>query len=225
MDNIMKELLISRNLIDIFDTLLNNFGKRHWWPGDTTLEIIFGCILTQNVTWKNVEQAVLKLKKHNLIDVERILSVSHEELGTSLISTRYYNQKACSLKNFCYHLKNDFSNSIDKLFEMDVPALRQYLLSLKGIGKETADSIILYAANKPIFVVDAYTKRIFSRLGYFHSDSSYDQIQDFFTVNLPCDLYVFNEFHALIVYLGQNICKNTNPLCNSCVLRGICNRL
>ncbi|MGE5329917.1 MAG: endonuclease III domain-containing protein [Deltaproteobacteria bacterium] len=209
-------------LMNIFSLLLAHFGKRNWWPGDTSLEIVFGCILTQNVSWKNVEEAIIKLKEKNLINLEAIINVSDENLGLLLKSTRYYNQKAVNIKSFCSNMLDSFDGNLDNLFSMDIPKLREYLLSLKGIGKETADSIILYAANKPIFVVDAYTKRIFSRLGYFNKDSSYDEVQAFFMKNLLHDVYLFNEFHALIVCLGQSICKNTNPPCSSCILERFC---
>jgi len=218
------ENLTKIQLINIFNLLLSHFGKRHWWPGDTSLEIILGCILTQNVTWKNVEEAINNLKQKNLINLEAIIASSDESLGLLLRSTRYYNQKAANIKSFCHNMINNFDGSLDNLFLMDIPTLRKYLLSLKGIGKETADSIILYAANKPIFVVDAYTKRIFSRLGYFDSNPSYDQVQTFFMENLPHDLYLFNEFHALIVCLGQNFCKNANPSCKSCILESVCKK-
>lgn len=220
----MNKEITSMELIDIFNMMLERFGKRFWWPGDSPLEIVIGCILTQNVTWKNVEEAIINLKKCNLIDTQAIISIPVEELGQLLKSTRYYMQKAINLKNFCIRLNEDFDGSLDNLFTMDTPKLRKYLLSLRGIGKETADSIILYAANKPIFVVDAYTKRIFSRLGYFNKDSTYDEVQDFFTENFSHDLYLYNEFHALIVCLGQNCCKNTKPLCSSCVLENKCKK-
>lgn len=210
------------DLMNIFNLLLERFGKRFWWPGDSALEIIFGCILTQNVSWKNVEEAINNLKRNNLIDTHKILSIPVDDLGLLLKSTRYYIQKALNLKNFCTRLNEDFAGSLDSLFALDTTKLREYLLSLKGIGKETADSIILYAGNKPIFVVDAYTKRIFSRLGYFDKNSSYDEVQNFFTKNLVQDLYIFNEFHALIVCLGQSFCKSSNPLCSSCPLESFC---
>jgi len=220
----MENSIARSKLMEIFCLLLAHFGKRHWWPGDTSLEIIFGCILTQNVTWKNVEEAINNLKQHNLINLGTIITTSDEKLGSLLKSTRYYNQKAANIKSFCYHLNDNFDGKLDNLFSMDVSSLRKHLLTLKGIGKETADSIILYAANKPIFVVDAYTKRIFSRLGYFNKDASYDEVQDLFMQNMPHDVYIFNEFHALIVCLGQNICKNTNPLCSSCLLESMCKK-
>jgi len=220
----MGDTKTRKNLMDIFGLLLSYFGKRHWWPGDSSLEIIYGCILTQNVSWKNVEEAICNLKQKNLIGLDTILSTSDNELGLLLKSTRYYNQKVLYLKNFCFRMKEDFAGNLDNLFSMEVTKLRKYLLTLKGFGKETTDSVILYGANKPIFVVDAYTKRIFSRLGYFHKDISYDEVQDFFMKNLPHDVYTFNEFHALIVCHGQSFCKNSRPSCSSCPLERICEK-
>jgi len=209
-------------LLDIFSILLKSFGKRNWWPADTDFEVVIGCILTQNVTWKSVEQAIIKLKAENLIDIDNILSVEPSKLAGLITTTRYYNQKAASIINFCEILKKDFNGELKKLFDIDTPSLRRYLLSLKGIGKETADSIILYAANKPIFVVDAYTKRVFSRLGYFESNPTYDEVQDFFQRNLSVDTYLYNEFHALIVAFAQYYCKSSKPLCVECPIKNFC---
>lgn len=221
----MKKSEIQSGLMMIFDNLLRHFGPRHWWPAETTFEVIIGCILTQNVTWKNVEQAIDNLKSDNLINIDRLLKIEDDRLASLIKTTRYYNQKALNLKNFCRVIKYNFDNELENLFRLERSDLRKYLLSLKGIGKETADCIILYAANKPIFVVDAYTKRIFSRMGYFDSNTDYDEVQKFFSSNLVEDIYVFNEFHALIDALGHNICKAKNPLCNECPLNTNCKKL
>lgn len=215
----------SKKLFSIFNLLLSKFGKRYWWPGETQLEVVFGCILTQNVTWKNVQDAIIKLKANNLIDIENIINIDTATLAQHLISTRYYNQKAVYLQSFCQFLKENYEGSLDKLFLNDIGTLRKILLSLKGIGKETADSIILYSASKPIFVVDLYTKRIFSRMGFFHKESTYDEVQKFFESNIPHDLYLFNEFHALIVLLAQISCKSSKPNCSECVVKQFCNKL
>ncbi len=216
---------IQTQLLNIFEALLGHFGPRHWWPAESPLEVVFGCILTQNVAWKNVELAISNLKTRNLIDIKNILSVNSIELAELIRATRYYNQKAAALKNTCAFILEDYDGSLSKLFKLETPELRNQLLALKGIGRETADSIILYAADKPIFVVDAYTKRIFSRLGFLPPDTDYDKVQQFFTINLPPELYVYNEYHALIDALGHNICKPKRPVCIECPLNSQCNKL
>lgn len=213
---------LRKQLLNIFNSLLEYFGPRHWWPAETPLEVIFGCILTQNVTWKNVEVAISNLKRKNLININKVLSIPSEDLAQLIKTTRYYNQKTSTLKNFCFMLKNKFDGDLDSLFRLDLENLRKILLSLKGIGKETADAIILYAANKPIFVIDAYTIRIFSRIGFFNQNTGYDEAQRFFHHNLPQDLYLYNEYHALIDALGQNICKAKNPNCYLCPINHEC---
>lgn len=211
-------------LLDIFEKLLGHFGPRHWWPADTKFEVVIGCILTQNVSWKNVEQAVKNLKERQLINIDGLLETPDNELAGLIRTTRYYNQKASCLKNFCSFIKTGYNSSFEMLFQKELWELRSTLLSLKGIGRETADSIILYAANKPIFVVDLYTKRIFSRLGLIDYNAEYDDIQKFFMSNLPNQLYLFNEYHALIDALGHNYCKACNPDCVSCPLKTVCNK-
>ncbi len=218
----MSSNKIQDQLLCIFHSLLDHFGPRHWWPAETPLEVVFGCILTQNVTWKNVEQAISNLKEKDLINIDRILAVQDCSLADLIKTTRYYNQKASSLKNFCRFVKTKFNGNLDELFELNTEDLRTILLSLKGIGRETADSIILYAANKPIFVVDAYTKRIFLRLGIWDYDMSYDEVQKLFVSNLPSDTYLFNEYHALIDRLGHYICKSKTPCCSQCPVSQFC---
>ena len=214
----------SKQLLNIFDLLLAHFGPRHWWPAESTLEVVFGCILTQNVAWKNVEQAIYNLKEKNLIDIEKILNVPNMELAELIKTTRYYNQKASNLKSFCNSIFKEFNNNLENLFNLELKELRSLLLSLKGIGNETADSIILYAANKPIFVVDSYTKRIFSRIGFFKSDITYEDTQKYFMSNLQSNTYLFNEYHALIDGLGHYICKLKKPDCKLCPVNVICSK-
>ena len=145
-----------------------------------------------------------------------------EELAELIIPTRYYNQKAARLKGFMKMVEEEFSGDLDNLFALETGELRRLLLGLKGIGKETADSILLYAAGRPVFVVDAYTRRIFSRLGYVEEKVSYDEMQTLFTRHLPADTELFNEYHALIVALGKDICRARNPLCSDCPLNHRC---
>ncbi|AEE92652.1 conserved protein of unknown function [Tepidanaerobacter acetatoxydans Re1] len=212
-------------LVKIYDKLLEAFGPQHWWPADDDFEIIVGAILTQSVSWKNVEKAIDNLKAKGLLSLDAILAVDKDKLAALIKSTMYYNQKALKLKNFCRYIKQNYGGDIYSLFEKSIPNMRAELLSIKGIGPETADSIILYAAAKPIFVVDAYTRRIFSRLGFLPDDAKYSQMQDFFMSNLPSDVNLFNEYHALIVRLGKDYCKNKKPLCNECPVKNHCSNI
>lgn len=197
------------------------FGPRHWWPGDTKIEIIIGAILTQNTAWVNVEKAISNLKKEKSLSVSKLAGISEKKLAMLIRPSGYYNVKANRVKNFLKFLNVSYAGSIDKMFRQEVRKLRDELLSVKGIGRETADSILLYAGNKPVFVVDAYTKRIFSRHGFVSESAEYGEIQSFFTDNLPGGPGLFNEYHALIVELGKSICKSKKPLCNKCPIRSI----
>ncbi|WP_213974043.1 endonuclease III domain-containing protein [Tepidanaerobacter acetatoxydans] len=212
-------------LVKIYDKLLEAFGPQHWWPADDDFEIIVGAILTQSISWKNVEKAIYNLKTEDLLSLDAILAVDKDKLAALIKSTMYYNQKALKLKSFCRYIKQNYGGDIYALFEKNIPNMRAELLGIKGIGPETADSIILYAAEKPIFVVDAYTRRIFSRLGFLPDDAEYSQMQDFFMSNLPSDVNLFNEYHALIVRLGKDYCKNKKPLCNECPVKNHCSNI
>lgn len=203
----------------IYRTLFNKYGKQHWWPADSKEEIIIGAILTQNTNWKNVEKAIDNLRKNNLLDFKNLYKTNEKELAALIKPSGYYNQKAKKLKNFVNFLFNEYGLDLNKFFRLDVDNLRAKLLEINGIGKETADSIILYAANKPIFVVDAYTKRIMDRIGF--KEDTYDKLQNLFMKNLSKDVEMFNEYHALLVRLGKEICKK-EPLCKECCLNRLC---
>lgn len=203
--------------MDIYERLFDFYGPQHWWPGETTLEIIVGAILTQNTSWSNVEKAIANLKKHDCLAAEKLHAIGAEELGLLIRSAGYYNIKARRLKNFFDWLYGEHAGDIDTLFDLAPSVLRQQLLSIKGIGPETADSICLYAFSKPIFVVDAYTARIFGRHMWIEPGSGYDQIQDIFHGGLERDAVLYNEFHALIVRLGKDHCK-PRPICKGCPL-------
>jgi endonuclease-3 related protein len=198
--------------------LLKSFGKRNWWPGETELEIIVGAVLTQNTSWKNVEKAIDNLKYYNALDLQTLFEMDRETLALIIKPSGFYNIKSSRLKNIINVIYNDYSSNILNLKELDMCDARKRLLKINGIGKETADSIILYALNKPIFVIDVYTKRFLKNHRLYKEESDYDTIQRFFMKNLPNDTYLFNEFHALIVCLCQNFCKNV-PLCSKCPLK------
>ena len=211
---------IKRILNFIYDRLYESFGPQKWWPGDTQLEVIVGAILTQNTSWTNVEKAIENLKRENLLDVENLKKITTRRLAHLIKPAGYYNIKAKRLKNFIEYLYSFYDGSLKKMFDRDYLRLRAELLSLNGIGQETADSILLYAGNKPIFVVDAYTKRILQRHHLIDKDASYSEIQNLFMDNLKKDVKLFNEYHALLVNLGKNICLK-RPLCEICPLKDI----
>ena len=197
----------------IYNILHKTYGKQGWWPVTTDnrqFEIIIGAILTQNTAWKNVEKAIANLRRAKLIDANKILKIKKEKLAQLIQSAGYYNQKAERLK------------IIAKFYLENKNPTREQLLDVKGVGPETADSILLYAYNKPSFVVDAYTKRIFSRLGLIKTDD-YHEVQDFFHANLEKNEKLFNEYHALIVELAKRHC-NKKPECGGCPLGKMCGR-
>ena len=212
----MKHKKLKRSLLIIYDLLHKRFGPRHWWPADTKLEVIIGAILTQNTAWVNVEKAIRNLKKEKALSVSRLCRITEKKLAGLIRPSGYYNVKANRIKNFLRFLNSRYKGSIDRMFRSDLYKLREELLAIKGVGMETADSILLYAGSKPIFVVDAYTKRTFSRHGFISEEAEYKEIQSLFMDNLPQDAALFNEFHALIVELGKSTCKSKQPLCNTC---------
>ncbi|MGB9977425.1 endonuclease III domain-containing protein [Thermovenabulum sp.] len=205
----------------IFEKLFEAYGPQNWWPAESDFETVVGAILTQSVSWSNVEKAIKNLKKEGLLSPRALTEVNDEKLHRLIRSTRFYKQKGERLKNFCRYLLKNYDGSLYKLFDKDVYELREELLGLKGLGEETVDSIILYAAKKPIFVVDAYTKRIFCRLGIIKEDIGYKELQELFMSNLPLDVSLFNEYHALIVKLGKEVCR-TKPGCGLCPLIDLC---
>lgn len=213
---------MEKKLLEIYHRLYYYFGPQHWWPAESELEVIIGAILTQSVSWKNVELAIHNLKKEGVLTISGIVNIDKARLASLIRSTLYYNQKADKLKRFCEYVVKNYDGDIFKLLSKDIKDLRAELLSIKGIGKETADSIILYAARKPIFVVDAYTKRIFHRLGYFSENEDYQSVQNLFMKNLPLDVQMFNEYHALIVALGKEFCTSQKPKCSECPLNEVC---
>lgn len=215
---------MKNTLIKIYNTLFTNFGHQNWWPGETKDEIIIGAILTQSVSWQNVEIAIQNLKRENICSLEAIHHAKIETISPLIRSTLYYNQKAKKLKNFTDFLFIEFDGKLDKLFSLELKELRDKLLNIDGIGPETADSILLYAGEKLIFVVDAYTKRIFTRLGLVGNDWSYHQLKRFFMENLPVEVELFQDFHAQIIRLGKEYCRKLNPKCGECPVRNIVHR-
>ena len=201
----------------VFDRLLGVYGPQYWWPGDTPFEVIVGAVLTQNTNWTNVEKAIANLKREGLLAPDQLNGVEEAGLAELIRPSGYFNIKASRLKSFISFLFENFHGDLDRMFALDLKLLRHKLLEVKGIGPETADSILLYAGAYPVFVVDAYTKRIFSRIGLIEEGYSYHQVQEFFMNNLERDRQLFNEYHALIVRHAKEYCR-TKPLCKGCPL-------
>lgn len=205
---------------DIYTRLYKRFGPQHWWPGDTRFEIIVGAILTQNTSWSNVEKAIKNLKRENLLSPAKLMAIDKKRLAGLIRPAGYYNIKAARIKNFLNFLSSQYNSSLRKMSSAGTVDLRKQLLSVNGIGPETCDSILLYAFDRPVFVIDAYTRRIFSRHGRLSHDMPYESMQAEFAENLPSDSRLFNEYHALIVRLAKEFCR-TSPRCEACPLSGI----
>ncbi|MDY6971741.1 MAG: endonuclease III domain-containing protein [Thermodesulfobacteriota bacterium] len=210
--------LSGQRLIEMFSLLLNHFGPQDWWPADTALEVMVGAVLTQNTNWKNVQRAIENLKKRGLLSLAGLQAVAVTELAQEIRPAGYFNIKAGRLKNLIDFIGDRYHGDLSKFLEDETEILRQGLLSVKGIGPETADSILLYAAGRPVFVIDAYTHRILSRHGMTNEQTTYIELQNFFVDHLPEDTALFNEFHALIVQTGKNYCRKKS-LCHSCPLK------
>jgi len=217
----MDARTLKQLLPDIYQRLLGRFGPQHWWPADESFEVIVGAILTQSAAWGNVERAIVNLRGVGALSPRALRELPRPKLAALIHPCGYYNAKALKLKAFALWLGNHYDDDLDRLFALDADDLRQQLLAVHGVGPETADSIILYAAGKPVFVIDAYTRRIISRLGLAPEKESYAAYQKFFMENLPSDAKLFNEYHALLVCLGKNVCRR-QPLCAECCLGDIC---
>lgn len=202
----------------IFDKLLQAYGAQHWWPGDSAFEICLGAILTQNTAWKNVESALSNLRESGCLSVEALRKIHRTELEELIRPAGYFRQKAKRLVTFADFLHEEYQGRIEGLFQSGLPAAREALLRLNGIGPETADSILLYAGHLPTFVVDTYTARILKRHGWIEPEADYYELQSWFVDSLPEDVALFNEFHALIVNVGKNHCRRT-PRCDGCPLQ------
>jgi endonuclease III related protein len=212
--------MLPEQLKEIYDLLFARFGPQDWWPGDTPFEVIVGAILTQNTNWTNVEKAITNIKNADLLSPDKLHRIDITKLAQLIRPAGYFNIKAKRLKNFLDWFFVNFSNFFENLQKVPTPDLRELLLSVKGIGPETADSILLYALNRPVFVVDAYTARICARHQLISEDADYHQIQETFESNLPCDIQLFNEYHALLVHLGKDFCK-PRPKCEECPLNNL----
>ncbi len=212
---------LRQQLTEAYRLLLDRYGPQQWWPADAPFEVIVGAILTQSAAWGNVEKAISNLKQAGALTPLSLRKLPLDELAELIYPSGYYNAKALKIKSFVERLGDAHQDSLERLFSLDVPSLRRELLTIHGIGPETADSIILYAAQKPIFVIDAYTRRILSRLGLSPPRNDYSALQELFMENLPTEEKLFNEYHALLVRHGKGVCKKV-PLCDQCCLRSVC---
>ncbi len=207
-------------LTHIYKKLYSAFGPQHWWPGETPFEVAVGAILTQNTNWGNVEKAITNLKNERKLNAAALHSLPVGRLASMIRPAGYFNIKATRLKHFMDFLVREYGGSMAKMKKEEVDVIRKKLLAVNGIGPETADSIILYALEKPVFVIDAYTKRVLSRHNILDHDSSYDKFQQLFHRNLGKDVQLFNEYHALIVRVAKEHCK-TKPICAGCPIEGM----
>lgn len=209
--------IVGQKLEQIFELLFERFGPQHWWPGETKDEIITGAILTQNTNWQNVEKAVLNLKKAFLMSLDKLYSLRQEQLAELIRPAGYYNIKAKRLAAFLKWLFEQHNGRLSEIESMKTETLRQELLQINGIGRETADSILLYAFERPVFVVDAYTYRIATRHQLIEPECDYEQLRSLFEDNLEDDVKLFNEFHALLVRTGKDFCR-PKARCAGCPL-------
>ena len=209
-----------RHLQKIYMRLFAKYGPQSWWPAQSCFEVIIGAILTQNTNWTNVTKAVANLRRENLLTPLALKNIPLKNLSTWIKPAGYFNVKAKRLKNFVDFFFKEYDGRMDRMAEVPLEELRKKLLSVNGIGPETADSILLYALDKPVFVVDAYTKRILSRHHLIDADAPYHEVQKKFTQSLKADANLFNEYHALIVRLAKDNCR-TKPRCERCPLKDI----
>jgi len=207
-------------LTAVYERLFAAFGPQEWWPAQTRFEVIVGAILTQNTNWGNVEKALENLKSKQFLSPQELRNIPPKKLALLIRPAGYFNVKAKRLKNFISFLFNEYDGHLKEMMQEDCRLLRKKLLAVNGIGPETADSILLYALDKPVFVIDAYTKRILYRHNMIAPDADYDTIQEMFMKFLRLDVRMFNEYHALIVRLGKDFCK-PKPLCDQCVLNDL----
>lgn len=213
-----------QDLMEVYRRLRAARGHQRWWPGDSPFEVVIGAVLTQNTSWRNVEKAIANLKSVGALDPHRILSLEHEALATLLRPAGYFNVKARRVRAICEWLMREAGGDVSALGKgIETSRLRQRLLEVPGVGRETADSILLYALGRPVFVVDAYTRRVFGRMGRVDPTADYDEIRAFFETRLPRSPELFNDYHAQVVVHAKETCR-TRPRCGECPIRDLCAR-
>lgn len=202
----------------LYRKLLDHFGPLHWWPANSPFEVVVGAILTQNTAWTNVEQAITNLNTAGALSPHILAEIPIDQLEELIRPSGFFRQKATRLQHFSRHLATDWQNNLNDFCSGPLEEARERLLARPGIGPETADSILLYAVYRPSFVVDAYTRRIFERVGVLQGGEKYDEVRHIFMQNLPEDVALYNEYHAQIVQLAKTYCRKRKPLCNECPL-------
>lgn len=216
----VKHFPMRDRLTDIYDRLLERYGPRDWWPADSRFEVMVGAVLVQNTAWSNAEKAIRALSEAGLLSPQALRSAEQDDIAQLIYSSGYYNMKAKKLKALVEWL-GERDDDIEALMAEDPVTLREDLLAIHGIGEETADDILLYALDMPVFVIDHYTKRLFFRLGLAPEKGPYALYQSLFTDHLPPDVPLFNEYHALIVTHAARVCKK-EPACGECCLLPLC---
>ena len=206
--------------MEIYRLMFDRFGAQHWWPGESRFEIVLGAILTQNTNWTNVEKAIANVKADDALCPEKLYRMDTATLAQLIKPAGYFNLKAGRLKNFLKWLFDNYDGQINALENLSVWDIREQLLGIKGIGPETADSIALYAYDKPVFVVDTYTCRIMVRHGLIEPEAGYEQIREFMEASLPGEIELFNEYHALLVQIGKTYCR-PRAKCDGCPLQSL----
>lgn len=207
----------TEQLTEIYEMLYDRFGPQYWWPGQTQFEIIIGAILTQNTSWANVEKAIANLKSANALSAQALYKMNRDELAALIKPAGYFNIKTKRLKSFLTWMFDEYDGLLENIGQLSTERLREELLNVKGIGPETADSILLYAFGRSVFVVDAYTARVMARHALVESGCDYEQLQELFESNLVEDVNMFNEYHALLVRVGKEFCK-PKAKCTGCPL-------
>lgn len=210
--------MAKKEFLEIYRVLLDHYGEQRWWPAESAIEMIVGAVLTQNTNWKNVEKAIAVLRERNLLSFEALAKITQEELADFIRPAGYYNLKTTRLKNLLQMIADEYGGSMQQFINDDLYNSRENLLKVKGVGEETADSILLYACGHPTFVVDTYTHRVFSRHNLLAEECTYGDIQESFMDNLPSDPDLYNEYHALIVRVAKEYCRKSKPLCEQCPL-------
>lgn len=213
---------MKRKWMAVYRRLHTAYGSQRWWPGDSAFEIMVGAVLTQNTAWSNVEKAIANLKAANALTPEAIAGAPHRRLAAWLKPSGYFNIKAQRLRALCEWLLRE--GGVRRIARLPTDRLRHALLAVHGVGPETADDILLYAFHRPVFVIDAYTRRIFARLGLIQGDEDYETLRRLFETRLDADVPLFNEYHALIVAHGKDVCR-PRPRCGNCALAARCPRL
>ena len=208
-----------RDIELIYRKLYSHFGPQRWWPAKSRFEVIVGAILTQNTNWQNVEKAIKNLKTAKALNARKLHMMPKEKIARLIQPSGFFNIKSGRLKEFLRFFFENYNGDIRRLIKQDKQILREQLLSVKGIGPETADSILLYALDKPVFVVDAYTRRVLARHKIIAQDADYDEVQNLFSKNLKIEVKLFNEYHALIVRLAKVYCLKNNPKCDLCPVK------